>query len=556
MSWRAAISFQDKLIRRSKQWNKINAILQILERGTYEAELAEALKPYSVSLQPAFVCEVLHSTRNVRAATGFFGWAGQQRNYRHNAQAYAALIDILCKAKDINGISYYVEEMEKEGIIADAKLYCKLVEIYGRLGMLQEAESTFDHMRRLKQQPSLLAYTVLIHQLVKVNHIKRAEDVFEDMLSIGCSADHVLYSVLMDGYGRLGRLEDVMRILREMVETGLSPDKIAYTTLINSFCDAGKVEEAEWFVKAAVEHNVGLDAALLNAFLGGLCRTSKFKKAAQLVETMENSDVRPNERTYNILLYWLCKTGNLEEALKIMDSMEKKGCQPNTTSFTILVDYYSGRIDAASQMFEKQVKSTFSPANVTIENFVKGAHLIEAETVVEMIDKVCKASVVTYGTLINWLCRSNKLDEALAFSSKVTQKGFHWNVIIYNTLITHLCKAGRLEDAKVLLTNMWDSGCNPNVKTFTTYMQGLCEDRELAELFEVLELMIERCIVPDDVMYSAVVRTLIRSRLLNTCRAMIMEKLKAGERRFVGVYHKLLIQIDNMASATKEKPEV
>lgn len=561
---------------RLEQWKKIDRIVAILDNSTNENELAKELSPYGPSLIPSIVCQVLNRTRNTKAATGFFGWAGQQRNYRHNGQSYAAIIDILSKAQDIKGVSHYVEDMKTSGIHADRSLYNKLITIYGRLGMLEEAERTFNYMRSVDQEPSLHAYTILLHCLVKAKYIKRAEEIFHDMLKIGVSPDQVLYSVLLDGYGRIGRLEDALKVLRGMTKAGYFLDKVAYTTMVYSYCNAGKIEEAEMLVKEALDQKVELDTALYNALLGGLCKAFRLDKAKELVSTMETTEFKPNIRTYNTLIDAFCKAGMIDEAAEVVAMMEKKGFAPTTTTFTILVDYYcrlldldkcfrilekmhalncvpdaclyntllsalckAGRVEAANQLFERQVRASFSPVNTIIEKFCKGEPFGDAESVIDMIDKVSKTSMVTYGALINWLCKAGQLEEALELSLKVEEKGFNWNAVIYNTLITHLSKAQRIEEAKIFLSTMWDRGCSPTVRGFTAYIGGLCKAGKVAEVFDTLELMVSRHSIPEDVTFLVISRSLARIELLQEARAMLAEKQKVGAESMIEIYEKL-----------------
>lgn len=579
---------------RLEQWRKIDRIVAILDSSTNENELAKALSPYGPSLIPSIVCQVLTQTRNTKAARGFFGWAGQQRNYRHNGQSYAAIIDILSKAQDIKGVSEYVEDMKTSGIHADRSLYNMLITIYGRLGMLEEAEKTFDYMRGLDQEPSLHAYTILLHCLVKAKYIKRAEEIFHDMLKTGVSPDRVLYSVLLDGYGKIGRLDDAVKVLRGISKAGYFLDKVAYTTMVYSYCKAGKIEEAERLVKEALERNVELDTALYNALVGGLCKAFRLDNAKELVRTMEATEFKPNARTYNTLIDAFCKAGMVDEAAQVVATMEKKGCPPTTTTFTILVDYYcrlldldkcfrilekmhalncvpdaclyntllsalckAGRVEAANQLFERQVRASFSPANTIIEKFCKGELFGDAGSVIDMIDKVSKTSMVTYGTLINWLCKAGQLEEALELSLKVEEKGFNWNAVIYNTLITHLSKAQRIEEAKILLTSMWDRGCSPTVRGFTAYIGGLCNAGKVADVFDTLDLMVQRHSIPEDVTFRVISRSLARLELLPEARARLAEKQKVGAKSMIEVYEKLSSVLDSLLAdeESNENPE-
>ncbi|KAL4185067.1 hypothetical protein AMTRI_Chr10g228780 [Amborella trichopoda] len=65
----------------------------------------------------------------------------------------------------------------------------------------------------------------------------------------------------------------------------------------------------------------------------------------------------------------------------------------------------------------------------------------------EMYHNGLNPDVVTYNTLVNVLCKRNKVEEALALHKEMGKRGCQPDVVTYNTVIDGLCKGGRMEEA-------------------------------------------------------------------------------------------------------------
>ncbi|GLT73735.1 hypothetical protein SLA2020_455730 [Shorea laevis] len=72
--------------------------------------------------------------------------------------------------------------------------------------------------------------------------------------------------------------------------------------------------------------------------------------------------------------------------------------------------------------------------------------------------------------------------------------GFQPNVITYGTIIDALCK-GNLEEAKGLLIEMVEGGVQPNVVTFTILIDTACKQQRLRDAIQFFDLMIQKVII-------------------------------------------------------------
>ena len=83
--------------------------------------------------------------------------------------------------------------------------------------------------------------------------------------------------------------------------------------------------------------------------------------------------------------------------------------------------------------------------------------------------------VVTYNSLINGLCKADKLQEALQLLDVMGKMGHQPNEITYNTLLNGFCRVGNLEKVRALLQELPEKGCRPKVVSYSTLINGLLQ---------------------------------------------------------------------------------
>ncbi|KAJ4836204.1 hypothetical protein Tsubulata_002413 [Turnera subulata] len=119
---------------------------------------------------------------------------------------------------------------------------------------------------------------------------------------------------------------------------------------------------------------------------------------------------------------------------------------------------------------------------------------------------------VTYGVIVNCLCKSGRLDEAMDCLEFCRGNGVAVNAIFYSSLIHVLGKAGRvdeaescgkIDDALALFKRMDSEGCDLIVYTYTTFISGLFRQHRNEEALGMWEMMIDNGITPIAVAFCA-----------------------------------------------------
>ncbi|XP_059441835.1 pentatricopeptide repeat-containing protein At1g63080, mitochondrial-like [Corylus avellana] len=126
-------------------------------------------------------------------------------------------------------------------------------------------------------------------------------------------------------------------------------------------------------------------------------------------------------------------------------------------------------------------------------------------------------NVVMYNTIIDSLCKDRLVNEALNFLSEMKNRGIRLDVFTYNSLILGLCSFARWKETTKLLTEMVERKIMQNVHTFNILVDTLGMEGKLTEADEVFNVMIQRGIEPDTITYNS---------LIDECKRSVLDNLQ------------------------------
>ncbi|KAK6920068.1 Pentatricopeptide repeat [Dillenia turbinata] len=127
----------------------------------------------------------------------------------------------------------------------------------------------------------------------------------------------------------------------------------------------------------------------------------------------------------------------------------------------------------------------------------------------EMKDMGVQPSVITFGILVNHLCKFRRVDEALQMLRKMNEgvEGFSVkpNVVIYNTVIDGLCQVGGQDEGLELEQMRLRHGVQPDVVTLNTMVDGMCRNGRINSAIQFFNEMQEKGLKGVVITYSALI---------------------------------------------------
>nr|XP_027191950.1 uncharacterized protein LOC101508252 isoform X1 [Cicer arietinum]XP_027191951.1 uncharacterized protein LOC101508252 isoform X1 [Cicer arietinum] len=264
-----------------------------------------------------------------------------------------------------------------------------------------------------------------------------------------------------------------------------------------------------------------------NGLLMGLFKSGRTTDALHILDQMLelNSEFPPDDFTGEVVFGELVKRERPgkgladEEIMGLVTKLGEHGVFPDTFKLTQLISKLCGkRKNCVAWELLHGVMKLGGPVEAASCNALLTGLGRERDIqkmnklLAEMEELKIRPSVITFGILINHLCKARRIDEALGVFDKLRGKGeknrngVEPDVVLYNTLIDGLCKVGREEDGLSLLEEMKTEKKNrPNTVTYNCLIDGFCKAGNIDKARELFGLMNEEGVQPNVVTLNTLV---------------------------------------------------
>lgn len=167
--------------------------------------------------------------------------------------------------------------------------YDKIIGLLGEEGMLEEALSAFQKMKRHGLKPSLGSYNVIIHAFAKKGNFDEALFYLNGMKEANLAPETDTYDGLIQAYGRYKMYDEIAICVKKMELDGCSPDHITYNLLIQEFSRAGLLKRMERVCQAMLSKKMDLQSNTLVAMLEAYARFGILNKMEKVYRRVLNS---------------------------------------------------------------------------------------------------------------------------------------------------------------------------------------------------------------------------------------------------------------------------
>lgn len=409
----------------------------VVDSSNPECNMEKNLDLLGINLTTPLVVEVLQRLHfEEKLVFRFFTWAGHQEYYTHEPQAYNEMIDILSSTKYkvkqfriVCDILDYMKRNNKHSVPIEVLL--KILRQYTEKHLTHLQKFTKKKKIRVKTQPEINAFNLLLDSLCKCSLVEDAEAMFRRIQSkVKPNAD--TYNILFFGWCRVRNPTRGMNILDDMIKMGHTPDNFTYNTAIDTFCKAGMVTEA---------------AALL-----------------EFMRTRGSTMSSPTARTYAIMIVALVQSDRMEEGFKLLGDMISSGSLPDVSTYKELIEgmCLAGKTEAAYKFLEEMGNKGYPP------------------------------DIVTYNCFLKVLCDNKNSDEALILYKKMSEMGCVPSVQTFNMLITMFFEMGDPDGAFETWREMDKRGCVRDTDSYCVMIEGLFGCNNIDDASSLLEEVVNR----------------------------------------------------------------
>ncbi|KAL2334965.1 hypothetical protein Fmac_016178 [Flemingia macrophylla] len=296
-------------------------------------------------------------------------------NYAVTAVLKACVLQrALGRAREVHGL------VLKYGLCSDRSIALKLVELYGKCGVLEDAWKVLGEM----PERDVVACTVMMVSLFDCGMVGEAIGVFNEM----GTRDTVCWTAVIDGLVRNGEFSKGLEMFREMQVTGVEPNEVTFVCLLSACSQLGALELGQWIHaymrKCGIEVNRFVAGALINMY----SRCGDIDEAQDLFDGVRVKDVS----TYNSMIGGLALHGKSIEAVELFRKMLDERVRPNGITFVGVLNACShgGLVDLGCEIFQS----------------METVHGVEPE-------------VEHYGCMVDILGRVGRLEEAFDFIGRM-----------------------------------------------------------------------------------------------------------------------------------------
>ncbi|KAF7111341.1 hypothetical protein CFC21_111366 [Triticum aestivum] len=356
--------------------------------------------------------------------------------------------------------------LDKELFVCNA-----MVDVYGKLGMLEEARRVFDGMER---------------------------------------RDLVTWNSIISGYEQGGQVAAAVKMFRGMRDSGVSPDVLTLVSLASAVAQCGDDRGGKSVHCYVMRRGWDLgDIIAGNAVVDMYAKLSKIEAAQRMFDTMPVRD----PVSWNTLITGYMQNGLANEAIEAYGHMQKhEGLKPIQGTIVSVLPAYSqlGALQQGMRMHALSVKTGFNldvyVGTCMVDLYAKCGKLTDAMLFFEKMPKRSR-STGPWNAIMAGLGVHGHAAEALSVFSRMQQEGVNPDHVTFVSLLAACSHAGLVDQGRSFFDMMRITyGIIPLAKHYACMVDMLGRAGQLQEAFDFIHNM---PIKPDSAVWGA---------LLGACR--------------------------------------
>lgn len=459
--------------------------------------------------------------------------------------------------------------IEKEEFTPDTVIYTQMISGLCEASLFEEAMDILNIMRTNSCLPNAVTYKILLCGCLNKQKLGRCKRILSMMITEGCYPSPKIFNSLVHAFCRTGEYMYAYKLLRKMVACSCPPGYVVYNILIGGICGKKDLPSLDELDLAEKTYSQMLDAGFVlnkinvSNFARCLCGAGKFETAHKIISEMMAKGFTPDTSTYSHVISFLCNSSEVDKAFLLFNEMKRNGIVPDVYTYTILIDSFckAGFIEQARSWFDEMVRDGCAPTVVTytalIHSYLKARKISVANELFQlMISKGCIPNIVTFSALIDGYCKSGDTEKACQIYARMTEvkesadvnmyfevddnKAMEPNVVTYGALVDGLCKAHRVEEARNLLDVMSSKGCEPNHIVYDALIDGFCKAGKLNEAQEIFSKMSEHGYSPNAYTYSSLIDRLFKDKRLDLALRVLSKMLENSCPPNVVIYTEMI----------------
>ncbi|KAJ8748879.1 hypothetical protein K2173_013311 [Erythroxylum novogranatense] len=387
------------------------------------------------------------------------------KGLKPNSVTCNTLIKGLCEAQKIDKVKEILQLALEGGEFApDSCTFNTLIDAHGKAGNIYEALKVFEKMMEMKVRPDSATYSILIRNLCQKGEFERGEQLLDELFekgivlrADGCKPLVAAYKPMFEYLCKNGKTSKAGRVFGQLMRRG-TQDPDSFKILIMGHCREGTFEAGYKLLVLMLRQDFEPDFETYYILIEGLLQQGEPVLACSTLEKMLKSSHLPETATFHSVLMGLLEKDCALESASFIELMLDRNIRQNLSlsTHTIQLLFDSGLRDKAFSV----VGSLYDNGYVVdmkelVTHLSESKKLLEAQGMLLFcFGKHQKVDVSMCNSVIEGLCKTNRLKEAFDLYYEIVEKDKHRQLSCLEELKITLEAGGRLEEAKFVAKRM------------------------------------------------------------------------------------------------------
>ncbi|RYR35863.1 small ribosomal subunit protein mS78 (rPPR3a) [Arachis hypogaea] len=214
----------------------------------------------------------LSNERDLDRLVHSFKQASQSDRFRSKHRIYERTVRRLALAKRFQSIEDILEHQKTFKDISKEGFSARLITLYGKSGMVQNAHKVFDEMPQRNCPRTVLSLNALLASYLHSNVFDMVPTLFNQLpTQLSVEPNLVTYNTVIKAFCEMGSFDSASSMLDDMELKGVKPDVITFNTLLDGLYSNDRFEDGEKIWKRMEDEHVAPDVQSYNAKLVGMC---------------------------------------------------------------------------------------------------------------------------------------------------------------------------------------------------------------------------------------------------------------------------------------------
>lgn len=318
-----------------------------------------------------------------------FKEASEHPRFHHHRSAYESAVKKLAMAGRPDAVEEILEHEKQQSRSRpyNEGFMIRIITLYGRAGMPEQAVKTFRQLPDFDCEPSVKCFNAALCALYAAKQHERILDLYSEIKeTFDIKPNLTTFLTVIKAWCKVGSSNSGYSMLHEMVNHGCSPDTVTFNAVLKGFYNEGKTQEAARVLEKMSQMGCYPDVHTYNIRILNLCNESKSREAKELLRAMRAEGIKPNALSYNTLIEGFCKERNLVEANRVFVDMASNDCDPNNHSYYSFIYYLcvEEEFEWALEVCDESIRKNWVP-NISVMQM-----LVEGLVKISKVDSACR----------------------------------------------------------------------------------------------------------------------------------------------------------------------